>query len=156
MSSRLFIKLLNISPKYTSTYPIFSSRINSFKPTFLVKRPYSSDMYLSSSNTPNEESTLKKYSPYIYSYFIWVTFGSMLLHLKWSKMNHIEYKEKMQLKISKLEETIDILENGEKINNNLLRTKHTDDELHNKSELDKQKDTITEGFQTTKSSIKWI
>jgi hypothetical protein len=124
MSSRLFIKLLNRSPKYTFTYPTFLFvKNNSFKPTFLIKNPYSSTSFLSSSNTPNKESTLKKYSPYIYSYFIWVIFGSFLLHLSWSKMSYNEYKEKMQLKIAKLEETIAILENGEKTNNNLLHTK---------------------------------
>ncbi|RIA86428.1 hypothetical protein C1645_829293 [Glomus cerebriforme] len=132
MSSRLFIKLLlNRSPKYISPYPTLLSfqftRNNSFKPSFLSKNSYFSSTSLSSSNTSNKQSKLKKYYPYIYSYFIWVTFGSMLLHLTWSKMSYNEYKEKMQLKITKLEETIAKLENGENINNNLLPTKSRTD-----------------------------
>ncbi|GES96109.1 hypothetical protein GLOIN_2v1761319 [Rhizophagus clarus] len=160
MSSKLFIKLLNRSPKYTFfTYPIYPTFLsfhlikkNSFKPTFYIKNPYSSIASLSSSSTPNKESTLKKYSPYIYSYFIWVTFGSLLLHLKWSKMSYNEYKEKMQLKIAKLEETIAILENGENVDNNNLYMKKR---INSDNELDEQRNN-TIAVDKQQSSIKWI
>jgi len=164
MSSLLFIKLLNRSPKYSSHYPTFLSfqliKNNSFKPSFLLKNSYSSTALISSSNTPNKQSKLAKYSPYIYSYFIWVIFGSVLLHLTWSKMSYNEYKEKMQFKIIKLEETIANLENGENTNNNLLHTKSStdsDNELQNNAQLNEQQqksNTITP--LTTNPSTKWI
>lgn len=50
----------------------------------------------------------------------------MLLHLTWSKMSYNEYKEKMQLKVTKLEETIANLENDKTINN-LSSTKRNSD-----------------------------
>src|SRR5581483_10246407 len=84
---------------------------------------YSSTVSIPSSNTSGKKSKLMKYSPYIYSYLIWVFFGSTVLHLTWSKMSYNEYKETMQLKIKKLEETIANLENDENSNNKLLFTK---------------------------------
>ncbi len=120
---------LNRSPKYISLFfpTLLNTKYNSFKPSSLLKNSYSSTASLSS----NKKSKLKKYSPYIYSYFSWAILGSMLLHLTWSKMNYNDYKEKMQLKITKLEETIAKLENGENIDDNLSTKNSIDSDNSN-------------------------
>lgn len=61
----------------------------------------------------------QQHMPYFMEYLMWVVFGSEALHLIWLKMDYKEYKEKMKLKTRLLEEIIERVENGEKIDDSL-------------------------------------
>jgi hypothetical protein len=61
----------------------------------------------------------QQHMPYFLEYLMWVVFGSEALHLIWLKMDYKEYKEKIQHKTKLLEEIIQRIENGEKINDSL-------------------------------------
>ncbi|CAG8700902.1 4878_t:CDS:2 [Dentiscutata heterogama] len=55
------------------------------------------------------------YKPFLYQYAVWATFGSAAIHLLWTKNEYREYKEKMDFKVSKLEDMIERLKRGENI-----------------------------------------
>lgn len=61
----------------------------------------------------------QRHMPYFMEYLMWVVFGSEALHLIWLKMDYKEYKEKMKHKTRLLEEIIERVENGEKIDDSL-------------------------------------
>ncbi|CAG8570199.1 9920_t:CDS:1, partial [Racocetra fulgida] len=52
---------------------------------------------------------MNKYKPFLYQYAVWAVFGSAAIHLLWTKNEYREYKERMDFKISKLEDLIERL-----------------------------------------------
>ena len=61
----------------------------------------------------------QRHMPYFMEYLMWVVFGSEALHLIWLKIDYKEYKEKMRYKTKLLEEIIERVENGERIDDSL-------------------------------------
>ncbi|CAG8603379.1 8978_t:CDS:2, partial [Paraglomus occultum] len=50
--------------------------------------------------------------PYLRYFLLWTLLGSEALHLRWTRVEHEEYKEKARLQIVKLKEQIAIMDGG--------------------------------------------